>query len=185
MNHSGFRQLYWGFLFVMVDFRIQGFDVLPDVIGYMLFAAGLGALASESVHFGPASRLNVAMIFLSLFSLYEPPIQGGGVRIGPFGPLGMLIGIAATVVSLLVVYHMFKGIGDMAARQDKAEIAGEAATRWHQYLMLQLATLLGLVFIFIPAIGLLYLIALIGAAIALTVVIMGFIARCGENLQSA
>lgn len=36
MNESGFHKLYWGFLFILIDFRINGFDILPNVIGYII-----------------------------------------------------------------------------------------------------------------------------------------------------
>ena len=33
-NYVGaFRNFYWGFLLTMLDFRINGFDILPDILG--------------------------------------------------------------------------------------------------------------------------------------------------------
>jgi hypothetical protein len=169
----------------MIDFRIQGIDVFPDVLGYLLFALGLAALASGSMHLRQAGPLNAAMVVLSLFSLYERPIQDGGVYLGPLGPLGLLIGFAAMVIDLLVVYHLFMGVADVASRHGEAAIAGEAGTRWRQYLLLALAVLLGQVLVFLPALGVVYVAGLLMAAVALTVAIMGYMTRCGERLQGA
>jgi hypothetical protein len=185
MAQDGFRKLYWGFLFAMIDFRIQGIDVFPDVLGYLLFALGLAVLGPRSTRFRQAGQFNVAMIILSLFSLYERPIQDGGAYLGPLGPLGMLIGFAAMVVDLLVVYHLFMGVADLASRQGAGAVAGEAGIRWRQYVLLAVAVLLGQVLVFLPALGIVYVVGLLMAAVALTVAIMGFMARCGERLQGA
>jgi len=67
MVANGFNKLYWGFLFILIDFRINGFDILPDIIGYILFAFAFSALASGSSHFVLAGRYNIPMIILSTF----------------------------------------------------------------------------------------------------------------------
>ena len=91
MNQRGFTQLYWGFLFVMLNFRIQGFDILPDIVGYIFFAFGFAALASNSEHFKKASRLNIPMIILSIFSIYESsPRLGINVNFDSANALGIL-----------------------------------------------------------------------------------------------
>jgi hypothetical protein len=50
----------------MLDFRIGGFDILPDILGFIFFAVGIKALLAESEHFKQAGKFNLAMIFLSL-----------------------------------------------------------------------------------------------------------------------
>lgn len=55
MNRSSFNMVSLGFLFLLIDFRIQNFDILPDIVGYILFAVGFHALASCSEHFKKAS----------------------------------------------------------------------------------------------------------------------------------
>ena len=184
MNESGFRNLYWGFLFIMVDFRIQGVDVLPDIIGFILFAIGFGILASNSVHFTTARTYNIPMIFLSIFSIYERPAQGGGIEIGLFGPFGILIAIASVILSLLVVYNLFMGIKDMAVQRQEMDLHAEAEERWSQYLLLQIASVLAFILIFVPLLGILYIIALIIASIVIVVKIMVFIKKCEESLNS-
>lgn len=182
MYQDGLNKFYWGFLFTMVDFKIQGVDVLPDIVGYILFAIGFGILAANNQHFEKARSFNIPMIILSIFSIYEKPVQGGGVQLGTFGLWGVLIGIAATVLNLLVVYNLFMGIKDMADQQEKSDLSEEAEKRWSQYLGLQIAALFAFIMIIIPTLAFIWVIALFIAAIILTVVIMGFMKRCGEGL---
>jgi hypothetical protein len=185
VNESGFRNLYWGFLFIMVDFRIQGVDILPDIIGFILFAMGFGVLAANSIHFSKAASYNLPMIFLSVFAIYERPAQGGGVQLGLFGPFGILIGLASIILSLFVVYHLFMGIKDMAVQRQQMDLQAEAEERWSQYLFLQIALVLAFILIFVPVIGILYIIALLIASIVLVVKIMSFIKMCEDRLSQA
>jgi len=179
MNKSGFDKLYWGFLFIMIDFRIQGFDILPDIIGYILFAVGFNRLSESSSYFKKAASFNIIMIIVSVFSIYEQPAQGGGIH---FNPLGVIIGIASLLLGLIIVYHLFMGIKEMATRQERTDLYDEAEKRWTQYLFLQLAALLAFVFIFIPPLAIVLIIALLVISIIITVTIMGFLKRCGEYL---
>lgn len=178
---EGLNKFYWGFLFIMVDFRIGGIDILPDIAGFILFAIGFGLLLSESNHFAQARNLNYAMIFLSIFSIYEAPAQGSGIHFGLLGPLGLLIGIGAIILTLLVVYNLFMGIREMAGRKDQHPLAEEAQQRWKQFLALQVAVLAAFLLIFTP-LAIIYVIALLVVSIVLTVVIMGFIKRCEQAL---
>lgn len=185
MYKSGFDKFYWGFLFVMINFRIQGFDVLPDIIGYILFAMGFKILAEQSNFFKKAALFNIPMIILSVFSIYQAPANAGTgtmINFGPLGLLGIPLMIAGIVLSLLVVYNLFMGIKEMAELRGEPDIADEAYRRWRQYLMFTLAVLLGFALIIVPGLAIAYIIFMLIMAIVLTTVIMKFMRRCGEYL---
>ncbi len=180
MITSGFGKLFWGFLFIMIDFRIQGVDILPDIVGFILFAVGFSALAEYSGFFKKAGKFNVFMIIVSVFYVYEQPAQGGGIHINP---LGFLVGMVSLVLTLVVVYHLFEGIKEMVQTQEKMDLFNEAGTRWSQFLFLQLAAILMFILIFIPPLAILFIIILLVVSIIITVKIMGFMSRCGEGLS--
>jgi hypothetical protein len=180
MNRDGLMKFYFGFLFIMIDFKFQGIDVLPDIIGYILFAVGLSALALNSEYFNKAKPLNYVLIILSILSIYEKPTQGSGIQLGTFGIFGILLGVIGTILNLLVVYYIFMGIKDMAVEHN--DLRQEADQRWKQYLYLQIAALASFALIFIPPLALIFIVALFIVSIILTVVIMGFIKRCSECL---
>lgn len=182
MNRSGFDKLYWGFLFVMIDFKIQGFDILPDIVGYILFAIGFSILAERSTYFKKSSKYNVPMIILSILSIYEPQNQKSGIQLGQFGLLSIPIAIAGLVFSLIVVYNLFMGIKDMAQTQGQMSYFHEADSKWRQFLTLQIAVLFAFVLIFIPVVALIYIIGIFVASVTITVGIMRFIKSCGEDL---
>jgi hypothetical protein len=184
MTESAFNKFFWGFILIMLGFRIQGFDILPDIVGYLLFASAFRDLASSSDFFSIAAKYNIAMIVLSIFSIYQKPVQGGGVNFGALGILGIPIAIAAFVLSLLVVYNLFMGIKDMAEKQGQLELAKESEERWDKYKILQIAIICSFLIIFIPGLGIVYLVVIFIAAIIVTIGIVGFIKRCGESLRT-
>ncbi|WP_163192259.1 hypothetical protein [Clostridium thermarum] len=179
---KGFNKFYWGFLFIMIDFRLQGIDVLPDLIGYVFLAEGFHILSDFSQHFSKAGALNIVMLALSIFSIYEKPAQDGGINYGIFGPLGILIGIVAVIIGIMSIYYMFCGIKSIAEKKEKQDIYHEANKRWVQYFLLQLAGLVSFILIFIPPIALIYVFAVLIVTIVFTLTLMDFMRRCAENL---
>lgn len=179
MNRDAFGKLYWGFLFVMLDFKIQGFDILPDIVGYAFFAFGFSALLLKSLHFKTAKDLNVVMLILSIFSIYEPSVQDGT---NPLGLLGIIIGIASAVLNLLIVYNLFMGIKDMAREQGRIYIVEEAGKRWNQYLIIAVSGICSFVFIFALPLFALFVFALFIFSIIVAIAIMNFMKRCGLEL---
>ncbi|MBU3143842.1 hypothetical protein [Clostridium sp. CF012] len=183
MNESGFNKLYWGFLFIMLSFRIQGFDILPNIVGYLFFASGFSQLISSSNYFNIAAKYNIPMIVLSIFTIYEAPAQSGGINLGLLGIFSIPIAIASFVLSLLVVYNLFMGIKDMAKNQEQSDLVLESEEKWNQYKLIQIAAVCSFIFIFIPLLGVLYIITILVISVIITIGILGFIKRCTERLS--
>jgi len=183
MNESGFNKLYWGFIFVMFSFRIQGFDILPDIVGYLFFASAFSDFVSSSTYFSIAAKYNILMIILSAFSIYQRPVQGVGIHLGSLGIFGIVIAIASFVLNLLVVYNLFRGIKDMAEKREQSALANESEERWNQYKLLQIASLFLFILIFIPLLGLLYLIGIFVISIIIAIGILGFLKKCQSRLN--
>ncbi len=179
---GGFRQMAWGFILTGIDFRLGGFDLLPDVVGHLLFMAGLGGLTGANMRLRQASRYNIPMCFLSLLSLWQRTPADSYISYGLFGPLGTLIGLAALAIKLAMVANLLLGIGELAADGGFPEIAAEAGQRWWQYLMLSLAGQFGIVAAGLPGIGGIVIIAIWVAYVALAVTLSGFMNRCGETI---
>jgi uncharacterized membrane protein HdeD (DUF308 family) len=206
---KAFRNFYWGFLFVMIDFRLNGFDILPDIIGYVFFVVGLSSLADKGEHFSKAKIFHIIMMVVSIFSIYERPAQEG-VYSSDFW-YGLLVGIAILIIGLFAFYHLFMGIKEWAdggyssyqgldrweneggainpgdnqrANESRApHLAAEAEHRWKQYLYLQLAAFGAFVLLIAPPLVFFYIIVLLVVSIVLTIKFMGFMTRCGEWAQ--
>jgi len=131
---SGFGSIFWGFIF-MFDIRIQGLDILPNFIGYLLMYSGLGKLSPYSSEFGHAKKYSIPLVVLSLFSLFQVQIPIGQGTMNPLS-LGLFaVGIITTVLDLLLVYHLCLGIIDLAKDQSKHALQDLAHTRWRAYFL--------------------------------------------------
>ncbi len=181
VNEGAFKKLFWGFLFILINFRIMGVDILPDFIGYSLFFMALGELEENNYRFSTAKNLSILMIITSLFTIYEVQSQRG-IFSTPFGGFGILISIAAFIIMMILIYNLFMGIRDLAMQRNMNEIACEAEERWRGYMWLQMAIFIAFILIFIPFIGLLYVIGLFIAAIVIAVQIMKFMNKCSKYL---
>lgn len=182
MKSTGFRKFYWGFIFIMLSFRIGGFDILPDFVGYVLFAFGFSELSSKSNYFSTASKYNIVMIIVSIFSIYQKPVDGQNAAYGSLLFLSLLIGTVTFVFNLLIVYNLFMGIREMENQKGQSDLAIEADERWGQYKILQIASLCAFIAMFIPFINILYIIGLIIASIYVLIKILGFLKKCDEDI---
>ena len=61
-----------GFLLVLLDFRIDGLDLLPDLVGWVVVLTGLAPLSSRHFGFVVAAVAAGAELVLSLFELTSP-----------------------------------------------------------------------------------------------------------------
>lgn len=175
---KGLEKFLWGFIFIMLSFRIQGFDILPDVIGYVLFAMGFYELAERSEHFRIAAKYNVPMIVLSLFSIYSRPQNVESNFSGLTLLLVFMLSIVSFCVSLYVVYNLLMGIREIVQKMGNTILVAETDKRWRQYRMLQFAILASMIIILIPALGLLYIIGVFIATIVFLVDIKRYIDKC-------
>jgi len=178
MNKSSFNRLFCGFFFILLNFRINGIDILPDIVGYIFFFLALRDLEIENSFFLKAKNFSMPLILLSLFNIYERPAQSNGVNFGTFGGFGILIGIASLILNLILVYNIFMGIKELAYSKQLSEIATEAQSRWNQYLTLQIAVFAAFLLIFIPFIAFIFIIGLAIGAIVLTISILTFMKKC-------
>ena len=58
----------WGYLLAVLDFRINGFDLLPDPLGWAIAAIGLSALSAR------AQALRLAMVLAAIEAVVSLPL---------------------------------------------------------------------------------------------------------------
>lgn len=123
----------WGFLFLF-DLRLNGFDLLPDFIGYILFYNGLGKLLDRHPDFAAARKPVIALIILSLPSLIE--FRAEDFAITPTFLFFMAVGLVTVILDLYMVYHICRGIAGLAEGRGATLLQAKANTRWTLYLVL-------------------------------------------------
>ena len=114
-THLG--QIFWGLLLVILSFKINQLDLLPDFIGYILIAVGAGGLVAASGQFIIARYLSWTLVPLSLISL----VAGGD--------LGLPLYFINAMLNTGMIWFLLGGIGDLAMSFDRPDLADQAAKR--------------------------------------------------------
>ena len=132
---SPFGKLFWGFLIVLIDIRINGFDLLPDLIGFIMIVVGLGQLTQRNAIFGRARPYAASLLILSALDLFSrTTAESSGLEL--FGSAGLAFAylIALAVINLMLVFFICRGIGEMARAGGATELADLSVTRWQFFL---------------------------------------------------
>ncbi len=171
---KGFEQIFWGLLF-WFDFNIQHFDILPDIIGYILIYAGLNSLDGESEYFAEAKKFTLILIVLSVFVLI--PLQL---------PFSRIMEFVMLLMDLAVVYRICSGIASMARIRNLYQLAETAMNRWHYYMVVSIFMLLLFMFsFFLQPIAALLTIPLFIASVVVLVLLMGLIRLAQQHFLSS
>jgi uncharacterized membrane protein len=126
-----FIQIFWGLLLVILDFQINGLDVLPDILGYILVALGCRGLSEASPHFSTAAILAWIMVVLAVVSL--------AMRVN-FPPLS----IVYMVIDCAMMWFLLGGVIQLADSRQRRDLSQRASGRRIAYVTIaSLSTLLG------------------------------------------
>ena len=117
------RRVFWGFLIVFVDIRLGGFDVIPDVIGWVIVLAGLLAVSAQH------AALRIALIAASIALVVGFVTEY--VLASPSTADGTVWGVLDTVASTVFIFAMCTGMRDLARAAGNERIAAQAdVVRW-------------------------------------------------------
>ena len=119
-----------GMVVVLIDLRINGLDLVPDVVGWVLVLAGLLPLAGRSGWFQVAVAAAAVELLASLFELTTTGND--------------LTGLIDTLASPVLVFSVTTGIIG-AARSEEVRAAGDPV-RWTNLVVGLLTILLVIAF---------------------------------------
>ncbi len=118
-----------GFLLVVLDFRIDGFDLIPDVLGWLLVLVGLMPLAGRSPGFAAAAVASAAGALLALpLQLDEP---------------GLVLGLLEAATQTVLVFGTCTGLRAVVAEPRVRQTADRI--RWADLTLAGLGAAIGLV----------------------------------------
>ena len=117
-------RVFWGFLFVILDVSFNHSDLLPDFIGYILVAVGLGGLRGLSARFATARTYAWVLASASLLALL------------PWGDLGFVIGLISLGLDCAMMWSLLGGIMDYSAARDRPDLTERASNRRVAYVSL-------------------------------------------------
>ena len=151
---SGLLLAFYGLLFTVINIRIQGFDIVPDIIGYIMIIVGLGRIEKYEEKFSMAKKISIVLAVLALLNIYQAPIQNTVNQMGMMetaasnvnfsagilgsnallGTLMMIVGFAA---DLYFLYNMCMGMENLLEQVGDTTLARIAMDRWKLILVAQ------------------------------------------------
>lgn len=158
---SGLKLVFWGLILTAINIRIQGFDIVPDPIGYIMVIVGLGRIQVYDSHFDNAKKFAVILLVLSLINVYQPPASGSVDSTGAFGESSssvlfsagifgavpllamvfMLLGFAA---SIFFAYYLCMGLKTLLVSVGDQTLARICDERWKLILASELGLMVSL-----------------------------------------
>ena len=187
MRKDAFMKMFWGFLFIFLDIRINGIDVfLPDFVGYILIVFGLAALSGFHPGFRKANAYAKVMVPLSFLDLVEMK-RTIGRRSGlivwrhPLWPLMFL----AMILNLIMVWHICRAVSELAEASGNRDLADTAILRWKLYVGVAVASwCIGLLAFTEGDLARLAIIPTVIFAIAAMVLLMGLMLRASREIPT-
>lgn len=158
---TGFAKVFWGLMLVFLDIRMNQFDILPDLLGYILVYAGLSGLSGLHEHFRKAKAFCIPLLIVSIFELlsfrlrFEITVD---TAVTPVSFVVILMTVAFSLLDLFMIYHLCKGIGCLAKQAGAYPLEEKARQRWTYYLWIAIVMTLFPFLAFTGAINVLILI---------------------------
>lgn len=141
-----FRTLSWGIFLVILDFQLNGFDVLPDPIGYFLMINALLKLSRQTEFLTGVRRFywlaaSACLILLpiSVIQLFRMLSYGGNAS----ASVGWMIFDGLAQLLMLACIYWFVTALETQAAQDNYPVLADAARfrKWFACFLMLLALL--------------------------------------------
>jgi len=174
----GLQLTVWGLIITAINIRIQGFDIFPDVVGYIMVIVGLGKIEKYELKFSSAKKMAYVLTVLSLINIVQPPAQNtaGSVLFsaGIFGAipwLAALLMIVGVLTSVYFAYFMCMGIKNLLIRVGDHTLAGICDDRWKLILAAEIGLSVSVLTVFLGVpFGM--ILAMVFGALALIALVM-------------
>ena len=103
--------IFFGYLLVFLNIRINGFDIMPDFIGYLLIFAGANKLRERSSYFSKARFWALFMGVVAFSDLLHLEIIT--IESELFMTLLVFVSVFFTVIPLYLMYLITKGVAEL------------------------------------------------------------------------
>lgn len=132
---KAYKHLFAGFLLAMLDINLGSFDILPDVVGYLLVFSGLGALHAETEieSFGVARIFSGVMAIIAVLELFT-----GTFRVAQMSSyIAYAVMVLGTLSQLLLVVWIYQGMTMQMAVEDNIPLSQRFADENKRYAAIQ------------------------------------------------
>ncbi|HEY5525886.1 MAG TPA: hypothetical protein VIK26_11215 [Clostridium sp.] len=128
---SGFRRIFWGMLFIFVEFKIGNVDVLPNFLGAYLVYSGCNRLKDREDSFNRVinvAKLLTVLEIIKFVAVLAIPFTNNSQM---WQSMIMTFGdFCLGIMNLYILYYIFKGIYNIAAENDFRFLMDNSNFRW-------------------------------------------------------
>lgn len=152
--YSTYNNLLWGFVLAFFNFRISGFSIIPDFVGFILIYNGLDKLAQQHDLFKKARPFALILIFLSLPSTFELPSQN--LLTNPLANQNLsliLLSQLRMITLILLTYYICGAVSALAKSNGLVVLRIESNNIWIAFLATSVAILIATPFMLTILLG--------------------------------
>lgn len=136
---KAFNRIIVGLIFIVFDINI-GINLLPDFIGYVLIYDGCRLLSEKEENFKKAILPSKILAITSFLQIIGKYLKNNNVIYWNFPMISELLGIIIAIVWLYIVYHICKGIYNLAEERTLVYITSRTKIIWNIYFYLMVVT---------------------------------------------
>lgn len=123
---SACRKLFWALVFLF-DFQVHGLDILPDWIGYILFAIALTQLAPAHSRFARGRIYAVVLTVLSVgYAVWSFGQRSTTAPTGGYPSVAFAVLSLTALLDLLMIWDVCEGIAALARAVGYRDLARSA-----------------------------------------------------------
>lgn len=115
INEKALRQMAWGFLLLIIDINFMNFDILNDLLGYILILYSLSSLETESKLFQKVKWITFILFIASFITDWIP---GMSLNVGQWSPdislFSIVYGQVYSLIDLLMMVLLFISLGQLS-----------------------------------------------------------------------
>lgn len=137
-------QVSWGLLLILIDIRIEFFDLFPDIVGYILLLAGFNRLKQENRYFEIGNKAGWLVMIVSIIQFLTTFGQQPSTMYS-FGDMTLMeaaMQIVLLMGNMILGYCICKGIEYRAERLKQTVLKQAAQIRLRFFLIIQLMWLI-------------------------------------------
>lgn len=131
-----FNRMFWGMILVFFDINLGSIDILPNIVGFIMIATAISGLSSdtkEEKSFKKGEVYAWIMVCLACIDIILKFSGYGNQDIGIAPSWIIIYGQLSSVINLIMVYYICKGIYNLGEKAANTEISISARDRWIYY----------------------------------------------------
>lgn len=142
--NKAYLRVSWGLVLVLIDFRIQYFDIFPDILGYLFINIGLAGIRVPLRHFTIA-RVAAGILMLGALTQFFGVSESIMLMNSNFETPGIPLLLQSSIfilVELVMLYGICQGIRACARAQRNWKLAKSSDNCWRMNFVTGLMMLL-------------------------------------------